>query len=171
MNGTDSGRSGLSPHSRTAFLRAAAKKHCGLETCAQTAQIPGRPVLKLVWLTSLMLVAGTLSTRAWAVPVEKEAAKPARSGSSAPAKPGQSREEPERILQIAPQADVWNGVSDRPLVQPPSGEPEQPPAPASDEAEVRLPSLVRRVELPAGPKTEQRCRLICRYAHAPPVEQ
>jgi hypothetical protein len=142
MKGTDSPRSDLSP-------------------------------LKLGSLTALLLVAGTLSTRAWALPVEKEGSrpKPAGSGSSEPAKPSQSREEPERVLQIAPQTDVWHGVSDRPLVQRPSGQPDQFPASSPDKAEVRPLTQARRVESPADPRTRQRCRLICRYAHAPPVEQ
>jgi hypothetical protein len=129
---------------------------------------------KLAWLVALTLVAGTLSARAWVAPIESHAGKalPAQSGRSQPDKPDKSRDGSERTIQIAPQADVWHGVSERPLVERPASGSEQLPLVGICQATRR--SLVNgpfvRVEPYPDRRQGERYRLICRYAHAPPVD-
>lgn len=130
---------------------------------------------KLAWLIALTLVAGTLSARAWAVPVETSDRKdrPARSGGTDPAKPEKPdrSKATERTIEIAPQADVWHGVSDRPLVRRPTAVPEHPPIGILFQPDGRPTARRSRLQpaLPPDHRPAERYRLICRYAHAPPV--
>lgn len=131
----------------------------------------GLSPLKLAWLAALTLVAGTLSTRAWVMPTENESAKAesGRSGSTNKTDDARPESENEQAFEIAPQADVWHGVAERPPVERPTGTSEHLSTVAGWKPahHPRITALWIRL-LPQG-SPRQRCRFICRDAHAPPV--
>jgi len=131
----------------------------------------GLSPLKLAWLVALTLVAGTLSTRAWVLPTESNAAKArsARSGSADETGATQPESDSEQAFEIAPQADVWHGVAERPPVERPAGTLEHLSTAGSCRPQNRPKMTALWIELPPEGPPRQRCRLICRDTHAPPV--
>jgi len=134
----------------------------------------GFPRLRLGSLVVLTLVAGTLSARAWILPVESDARKEkaAESARHDPATPDKSEKDNEKVIRISPQADVWHGVSERPLVERPVVVPQRPSADLTARPECRPPLPVSHLRLapPADCRPGERHRLICRFAHAPPID-
>ena len=129
--------------------------------------------LRLGSLVVLTLVAGTLSARAWILPAESDPGKdkPAKSAQQVPAKPEKPDKGNEGFVRIAPQADVWHGISERPPVQRPVVVPERSLAGVAERPECRPSLPVSHLQLapPADCRPAERHRLICRYSQAPPV--
>jgi len=131
----------------------------------------GLSPLKLAWLVALTLVAGTLSTRAWVMPAESETAK-ARSARPCSTDEGgstQPKSESEQAFEIAPQADVWHGVAERPPVERPASTLEHLLAAGSCNVQDHPGATAPWSEVLPDGSPRQRCRLICRDTHAPPV--
>lgn len=128
---------------------------------------------RLGWLVALTLVAGTLSARAWIMPIENEGRqeRPGQSNQNKSTKPEKSKNDPEPSVQIAWHADVWHGATDRPLVERSTATGDHVPAARSAQAESRPPvsASFARLETPVERRPSERYRIICRHAHAPPV--
>ena len=141
---------------------------------ANEGLIFGFPRLRLGSLVVLTLVAGTLSARAWSLPAEGDAhkSKPAKTARHAPSKADKTEEENEAFVRVSPSADVWHGMSERPLIQRPVVMLEQLPAGGSSQLDCRPSLPVSHLELapPANRRPAERHRLICRFAHAPPID-
>jgi hypothetical protein len=138
------------------------------------------PRLRLGSLVVLTLVAGTLSARAWTLPAESDPGKkkPAQSSHHEPGKPEKpgKTDKPDKgnegFVRIAPQADVWHGIAERPLVQRPLVVQERSFADVTNRPERRpaLSASHHQLAPPADCRPGERHRLICRYSHAPPID-
>ena len=128
--------------------------------------------MRIACLIVLIPVASTLPANAWPAPATSNEVRAAEAETPpvGPEESGPQEEESTSPAQLVLTADVWDGSSARPAAgggaaPGPAGLPAVEPG-----SRINPAGSFVRVQARTPGERVQRCWLICRYAHAPPVD-